>query len=371
MPRKTFSYDGKRYDVTAESNEELAVKIAMKKRDLEEGKLIISKNMLVKDWFSEFMETYKKKSLSAETYDDYMSRANSKILPILGNMQMKNIKPIHCQRILNEMNGCSKTYIGKVSNTMYQVFERALENKLVLSNPASKLEIPEAEDGTHRAITDTERKYTNMVAEYHRAGLWIKSMLLLGLRPSETAPLQGRHLDFNQRAVIIESAVKKKDKRIGKTKTESGKRIIPMPDELYNSLKLLNPGPFEYVFKNEKGGRLSKSNMRIMWKNFKREMNIAMGCMVYRNQVIPPFRVADDLVPYCYRHTFCTDLEAAGVSLNEAARLMGHKNVAVTSKVYTHHSQASFDRVSSQINEYQKSLNVGTGVGALPEAVEK
>ena len=83
-------------------------------------------------------------------------------------------------------------------------------------------------------------------------------------------------------------------------------------------------------------------------------MNIAMGCKVYRHQVLLPYRVAEDLVPYCYRHTFCTDLEAAGVSLNEAARLMGHKNVTVTSKIYTHESEASFERVSEQLNKYRK-----------------
>lgn len=262
MVRKTFTYEGKRYDVKANTKEELAVKVAMKKRDLEEGRVVITKNMTVSAWFDEFMATYKEKFISPETYDDYLSRWNSKIKPHIGNMKIKDVKPIHCQRLLYEMEGHSKSYISKVQNTMYQMFRRAMQNNLVLVNPAEDLEVPDGEDGTHRAITDTEREYTYRVAEYHRGGLWVLTMLLMGLRPSETAALQGRHLDFKKRAVMVESAVKKKDQRIGKTKTETSVRKVPMPDELCDKYQALNLEPFDYVFTNTQSNRLSKNNMR-------------------------------------------------------------------------------------------------------------
>jgi len=163
MYRKTFTFDGKRYDVRANTLEELVVKIAMKKRDLEEGHFVINKNIKVSDWFSEFMETYKEKSVSPETYDDYLSRWNSKIKPYIGHMKIKDVKPVHCQRVLYEMEGHSKDYISKVQNTMYQMFRRAVQNNLILKNPAEFLEVPNAVDGTHRAITEEERKFTYQV----------------------------------------------------------------------------------------------------------------------------------------------------------------------------------------------------------------
>lgn len=46
--------------------------------------------------------------------------------------------------------------------------------------------------------------------------------------------------------------------------------------------------------------------------------------------------VAKDLTPYCLRHTFCTDLERAGVPINVAKDLMGHSDIAVTANIYTH-----------------------------------
>ena len=49
-----------------------------------------------------------------------------------------------------------------------------------------------------------------------------------------------------------------------------------------------------------------------MWHSFLREMNVKAGCEVYRNAVKEP-KVADDLVPYCFRHSFATDLKDANI----------------------------------------------------------
>lgn len=59
-----------------------------------------------------------------------------------------------------------------------------------------------------------------------------------------------------------------------------------------------------------------------------------MGAKVYRNQIIESV-VAEDLVPYCLRHTYCTDLQRAGVPLNVAKYLMGHSDISLTANIYT------------------------------------
>ncbi|RKJ71668.1 hypothetical protein D7X33_22130 [Butyricicoccus sp. 1XD8-22] len=37
-----------------------------------------------------------------------------------------------------------------------------------------------------------------------------------------------------------------------------------------------------------------------------------------------------------WAHTYCTDLEAAGVSINVAKYLMGHISITLTTKIYSH-----------------------------------
>ena len=100
--------------------------------------------------------------------------------------------------------------------------------------------------------------------------------------------------------------------------------------------------------------------MRKLWLSFKRQLNIEMGCKVKNHTVIPPYRVADDLVPYCLRHTYCTDLQDAGVPINLAKEFMGHSNISITAKIYTHGTALSFNNALSSINKLHdnKDLNL-------------
>lgn len=78
-----------------------------------------------------------------------------------------------------------------------------------------------------------------------------------------------------------------------------------------------------------------------------------MGAQVYRNQIIVHV-VVYDLDPYCVRHTFCTDLQTAGVPINVAKEFMEHSDIALTSKTYTHHSEESFINAAKSINRFHE-----------------
>lgn len=103
------------------------------------------------------------------------------------------------------------------------------------------------------------------------------------------------------------------------------------------------------------GKRHTQSSMTCLWSNFKRELDISMGAKVYRNQIIES-KVAPDLVPYCLRHTYGTDLQDAGVPLNIAKYLMGHSDIAMTANIYTHTSNAAIKSAAEKINAAQKTV---------------
>jgi site-specific recombinase XerD len=65
--------------------------------------------------------------------------------------------------------------------------------------------------------------------------------------------------------------------------------------------------------------------------------------------------IAPDLVPYCLRHTYCTDLQAKGVNLKMASYLMGHADISVTGNIYTHVTE-------SALNEAAALIGVTSGV---------
>jgi hypothetical protein len=118
MHRKTFTFAGKRYSVSAKTETALAVKVAMKKRDLEEGKKRITKNMLVREWGDKWLTVYKEPAMSARGYASLKSAYEARIKPKIGNMRLADVKPMHCQHILYDMAGLSGKHIKRVHESL-------------------------------------------------------------------------------------------------------------------------------------------------------------------------------------------------------------------------------------------------------------
>lgn len=337
--RQTFTFEGRRYEVTAKSKEELIIKTAMRKRDLEEGKRIVSGSSLFKEWAEEWLLTYKKPAVKPITYQTVAGVVHTTLSPTLGQMPIKSIKPVHCQRVLNGLDGCTSYHLKRVRGILREIFKAAVDNGLVLQDPTERLTVPLASGGSHRAITEAERSTILKVAETNSRGAWVLVMLYCGLRPHETTLLQGRHVDRSAKILHVPG-----------TKTKNAVRDVPIPDVLL--AKLPHVGPFEYLFTSAQGHQLNTGIMARWWRTFKNAMNVELGCKVYRNKVVPPYRVAPDLTPYCLRHTFCTDLQSAGVPINVAKELMGHSDISLTAKIYTHHSETAFQNAAALINQF-------------------
>lgn len=58
--RKTFTFDGKRYAVYADTEKEVLLKMFEKQKALEEGKVTVSGNMLVSKWAEIAIDSYKR-----------------------------------------------------------------------------------------------------------------------------------------------------------------------------------------------------------------------------------------------------------------------------------------------------------------------
>lgn len=306
---KAFTIDGRRYYIKANSEAEAIEKMARKKAEM--GKRKIDKQMLVKDWAVLWLDTYIKPRVSKDTLKNYPCYLKP-MLEEVGNLRLESVRPIMLQAALNKQAGRSASYVGKVRQTMTRCFESAVDNRLLLISPASNLTMPKTTRGSHRALTKREQPILLAVCEEHPAGLWAKVLLYCGLRPGEAERIEGRDISGN----LL---------HVRGTKTENADRYVPIP----SFLKMPKIGPFERLFQNA-----DRYHARRWWKSIMRAMQIKAGAMVYRNKLIPPLPINDDLTPYCLRHTFCTNLQDAGVPINVARELMGHADIRTTSAVY-------------------------------------
>lgn len=346
---KAFTFEGKRYYIRANTKRELNEKLEKRKAELEDGLRRVTKRMLFKDWAEEWLNVYKEPVVSAESMVAYRNVMKNHVVPVLGNMPLMSIRSMHCQRVLNDMQGYSKKMISRVRNLQFRCLEDAVANDLIIENPAKNLKMPKGTVKTRRALTSEERRFVILTADKHKAGLWVKFMLYCGLRPSEAAALQWYNVDFKRGMLNVDSNIKRLGGR-GSTKTEAGVRSIPIRQVFLDELRLIRGEPFDYVLTNAYGDHLTAESMKRLWRSFINQLNIEMGCQEAKGKAVPPYRAASDLVPYMMRHTFCTELRDAGVDITVARDLMGHSDISTTAKIYTHSTDESIEKARQLLN---------------------
>lgn len=352
----TFTFEGKRYYNYALNQRDAQRKADQRLALMQAGVKQITSTTTVNKWASEWLKTYKCGTVSDKWYDHMESIIRKVIVPQIGHLRLKDVKPMHIQAMYNSQLDMSESHQRKLQLVTRQIFDCALENDLINKDPSRRVKVaPRAGKSGYRTITEEERDLTIRTAEKHQdIGLFFLIMLYCGCRPQEVSRLVMSDYDADKKILTI-SRARKKDGDTGSPKSSAGYREIPVPTALSRYLDNLNKMPNELIITSHQGRPLTETSQRRMWSKFKRQMEIEKGAKLYRMQVVNP-TLADDFVPYCYRHTYCTDLQDAGVPVTVAQRLMGHSSIKMTADIYTHHSKESFDDARDKIDKHQDKI---------------
>ena len=146
------------------------------------------------------------------------------------------------------------------------------------------------------------------------------------------------------------------------TKTDTVRKV-PVPDYLMARIPV-SMNSFTPIVTTLSGKPLDQYSRNNTWKAFKRALDISMGAKVYRNKIIT-HAIAPDFVPYCLRHTFCTDLQKAGVDIRVAQYLMGHKSIKMTADIYTHIDDETIREAARKIEMKNRGVEHGGIMGGI------
>ena len=354
----TFTYDGKRYYAygkdQAEADKNAAAKLALLKAGVKKKK---ATPLTVEKWSKQWLRDYKFGTVGDAWYKQIESIVDNYIIPEIGIYRLSDVLPKDITRMLNDHADLSRSHGAKLIQIIRQIFDSAEENELIDKSPARHIKPPKFKEKVgYRTITDEERRLTISTAEkYPDEGLFFLIMLYTGCRPQEVCRLHMRDYDKENRILTVETALKA-DGSTGAPKSKAGIREIPVPDLLCDKLDALHKRPGDLIVTTAEGNPLLKTSRKRLWNRFKRHMEIENGAELFRGAVINP-TLPEDLKPYCYRHTYCTDLQDAGVPVTVAYRLMGHANISITAEIYTHHSKQSFEDARKKINKHSKKTS--------------
>ena len=140
-----------------------------------------------------------------------------------------------------------------------------------------------------------------------------------------------------------------------KTFSYNGKRYsvrVKTARDLWHKVEEKSSG---YLFTQPTTGRPhTETSMKQIWRSFKQALDLDMSAQMAQRRNRPGnVVVADDLTPYCLRHTYATDLQSADVPINVAKDFLGHKSIAMTSQIYTHLSVDAFAEASLKVINFQ------------------
>ena len=97
--------------------------------------LSAGENMTVEAWFDYFINDIKGDTIRPNTQRNYKERYERNIKEHIDTMLLSEVKPIHCQDILNKMiQTYAESTVYQCRITMYVLFEAAVENDILGRN---------------------------------------------------------------------------------------------------------------------------------------------------------------------------------------------------------------------------------------------
>lgn len=294
----------------------------------------VSLGMTVDAWFEFWIVNIKEKTVRPNTVRNYRERYSRNIKKHIGKKLINDVKPMHCQIILNDMaDDYAGSTIYQCLIALYNMFQSAFENSIIPSNPVTKtVKLPKEIEKKTRVLTISDQKRFMERAKNTANYPQYLFVLNTGVRTGEMIGLKWEDVDFERRIISIRRSMEYRystgEWRIGPPKTKKGYRDIPMTEECTVMLKELKAkldlGRYvedefkEFVFINRKG---------IPTKNSTYDAHIAK---LTKQAGIENFSM------HTLRHTFATRCIEAGMRPKTLQQILGHSSINITMNLYVH-----------------------------------
>lgn len=327
--------------------------LAEAKYEDEHSNVGASSRMSVNAWFDFWITNIKEKTTRHNTVRNYRERYEHNIRDVIGNMVISEVKPMHCQHVLNLMKDDYKgSTIQQCRITMASMFFYAMQNEIISSSPVTKsVKLPKPVEKKIRFLTlEEQRKFLEVAvgtSNYYQFLL----ILNTGLRTGEMAGLRWCDVDFKNRTISVNQTLEFRygyqEFRVGEPKSKSGYRTIPMTDTAYNILKIKDEERRsrkvcslqfkDYVFLNRKGLPTKNS---------------AYDSTLYK---LAEKAGIDKLSMHTLRHTFATRAIEAGMQYKTLQTILGHSTLAVTMDTYAHITD---DEKEKEMKKFEEAFKI-------------
>jgi len=327
-------------------------KIEEIKRQLKIG-VRIDDESTFKDMAEIWIEHYRK-NLAGSWAIKQRCIVENKLIPVIGFKKIKDITKFDLQSIINDMKekGASTSTMKQLKLIASQVFEVALDKRIVLENPFRKVFVETIPPKERRALTEQEVGLITSTWQGHRIGYVVMVMLFCGLRKGEVMALNWSDVDFKNRSIHVTKAVALIHGKpfLKGPKSKAGIRDIPIPNFLVKLLKTVNQ-PFELFCPSIDGKIMTCVAYKRAWDSYMHYLNIQAGGRD-ASRINPKVQKVDRITAHMLRHTYASLLYDANVDIKSAQKYLGHSDIETTLEVYTHLTKHKIKESIDCINKH-------------------
>lgn len=304
--------------------------------DLTKGVFVDSDNMTVQDLVKEYLETAKLK-VRDTTYKNYKRAADSRIIPFLGQLPIKEFTHAHGQKFVNDLVdvGLSPRYIEYVFTVLKGAIGHGVKTERLVKDPLQHVEVPRPRRETHTTWTIEEISRFLHFAKFDNPIYYITLKLLIhtGMRRGEVLGLRWKDVDLKENKISVTASLVYDDEgfRFSEGKTASSKRLISIDEELAGELKRYKAQ--QNQFKLALGEAYTDLDLVCAREDGKpiyaRTLALKFDSIIKKASV-PKIRLHD------LRHTHATVLLKLGENPKVVSERLGHSTVTMTLDIYSH-----------------------------------
>ena len=275
-------------------------------------------NYNFEDWADIWFDGHKDNiSLTTQESYGYTLRV---LKDAFSNRKLSSIRAYDVEQFLKRLkkDGQSDSRVTQCRGMLYQIFNKAEANDIIRKNPVRFAEKMRHKGQKKRKEAFTAAEVARLLEKlpYDRMGYSIRLLLGTGMRTQELLALEPRHIAEDGSVIQIQQAINmvKGKGIVGTPKSSTSYREVPVPANLRYCAMALRNTEFKYIW--EAGIPNQPCNPSYFRKKFKEALEEVGEVQI--------------LTPHCCRHTFVSQMQALGVSMETIQGLVGHADIDMT-----------------------------------------
>lgn len=317
-----YRRNGKQYTISAKTQKECynKLKIALNNTSPHPVKKITT----LIEWVNKWLEIYKKPQVRTSTYKGIELLVKNHFKGSIFNKPIEDIKQIEIENYINNIQ------FERVKQNVYiylkEIFNKAISNNLITTNPLSDTKKPKHTKAEKRALTINEQTQFENYCKNNKENYIYLVCLWQGLRLGELRALETQDIDFNKNTISINKSINDISNE-NLTKNKYSNRVMPMFEKTKNLLIELKKETNQRLFNHSKD-YISRKLQEIL-----KTLNI------------------QNITMHSLRHTFITRCQEQNIPLYIIQNWVGHaQGSEITTRVYTHKQDEIEKNIIDKIN---------------------